>query len=750
MADPTPVIPPAAEAKPIATPPADEEAAKTPAKPPRRRVDVPTVLQMEAVECGAAALSIILQYYKRVVPLEELRVECGVSRDGSKANNVLRAARKYGLDAKGFKYELEDLYKLKYPVILFWNANHFLVLAGFKKGKAYLSDPAQGPRIVTLEELDASFSGVVLTFEKGPEFKPGGQKPSMAAALARRLRGSELALLFALLTALLLVVPGLVVPTFSRVFVDDYLVAGRTPIVRPLLLAMGITALVTMVLTWMQEYYLLRLETKLALTTSSRFFQHILRLPVAYFSQRYAGEIGSRVMINDKVAQMISGKLAITSIDCLLIVFYGALMFWYSVPLSAIVVSLALINIVAVRFVARLRKDASRRLTQDKGKLIGTAMNGLNMMETLKATGGEAEFFARWAGYQAKTLRAEQRLGTVSDMVSIVPQTINMVVTATVLLVGGRMVMNGELTVGLLVAYQSLTGFFTRPLNNFVSFGSALQELEADMNRLDDVLRYPQDRVYSLPQPEPSAADARLKLSGKVELRDVTFGYSPLDKPLIENFNLTIQPGQRVALVGLSGSGKSTVAKLVSGLYEPWQGQILFDDTPRDEVPRGLLSNSVGMVDQELFLFSGTIQENVTMWDSTIATPRVTRACRDAAIAEVIETREGAYQARVGEDGGNFSGGQRQRLEIARALVSEPTVVILDEATSALDPTTEEVIDDSLRRRGCTCIVIAHRLSTIRDCDEIVVMERGKIVQRGTHEEMKDQPGLYARMIRAH
>ncbi|HPA95542.1 MAG: NHLP family bacteriocin export ABC transporter peptidase/permease/ATPase subunit [Thermoanaerobaculia bacterium] len=720
-----------------------------PGTPPKRRRKTPTVLQMEAVECGAASLCMILGYHGRIVPLEECRAECGVSRDGSKASNVLKAARKYGLEAKGFKYELEDLFGLEYPCILFWNANHFVVLEGFRGEKVYLNDPAQGPRVISMEELDASFSGVVLTFAKGPDFKPGGEKPSLAGALRRRLIGSEAALSFVLLCGLFLVVPGLVIPTFSRIFVDEFLVAGRATIVKPLLVGMAVTLVLQGFLTWLQQHFLLRLETKLALQTSSNFFNHILRLPVGYFAQRFAGEIGSRVAINDKVASVVSGKLATTAIDCFMIVFYAALMARYSVGLTATVIGVALLNVVAIRVVARVRIDASRRLMADKGKLQGTAMNGLKMIETLKATGGETEYFSRWAGYQAKALRAEQHLRTLSDMTSVVPIFVGTLVTGTVLLMGGLRVMDGELTVGLLVAYQALTGGFTKPLGSLVNFGSTLQELEADLNRLDDVLRYPQDPLYTQDE-RADTGDQRLKLSGRIELTDVTFGYSPLEKPLIENFNLSIQPGQRIALVGGSGSGKSTAAKLISGLYRPWSGEVRFDGVPRDQLPRRLLSNSIGMVDQEIFLFAGTIRENITMWDGTIPAGRVTEAARDGAIAEVIEQRDGGYNGWVGEGGGNFSGGQRQRLEIARSMVGHPTILILDEATSALDPTTEAIVDDALRRRGCTCIIIAHRLSTIRDCDEIVVLQRGKIVQRGTHEEMKDVEGPYADLIRTH
>jgi NHLM bacteriocin system ABC transporter peptidase/ATP-binding protein len=721
--------------------------------PPRKRVKTPTVLQMEAVECGAAALAIILGYYGRIVPLEELRVECGVSRDGSKASNVLKAARKYGLAAKGFKYEnLDKLYDLKLPLILFWNMNHFLVLEGFKGGKAYLSDPATGPRAISMEELDASFSGIVLTFEPGPEFEKGGEKPSMKAALHRRLRGSENALIFAVLCGLFLVIPGLVVPTFSRVFIDEVLVGSRNSFLKPLLIGMLLTAGLRMALTYLQEYYLLRMETKIALSTSSSFFNHIMRLPVTYFSQRYAGEIGSRVEINNRVANVVSGELTTTMLDCVMIVFYAILMFMYDVVLTLVCILIAGLNIAAVKFAARMRVDAARRLLQEEGKLTGTAMNGLKMIETLKASGGEDEFFGRWSGYQAKALSAEQNLGQISEFVNAVPPLVTSLTTATILLLGGFKVMSGDLTVGMLVAYQTLMASFTGPLTTFVNFGSKVQELEADMNRLDDVLRYPQDEQYNEEQKAAAKLPAvrdMVKLSGHIELRDVAFGYNPLEKPLIEGFNLVIQPGQRVALVGTSGSGKSTISRLITGLYRVWDGQIMFDGIPRDQLPISLINNSLAAVDQDIFLFGGTVADNVTMWDSTIPVARVTEACRDARIDDIIQNRTGTYQSEIEEGGGNFSGGQRQRLEIGRAFVGNPTILVLDEATSALDPTTEAAIDEAIRRRGCTCIIVAHRLSTIKDADEIIVMDRGKIVQRGTHEEMKDdEKGFYAYLIK--
>ena len=730
------------------TPEAQTEADETPQAPPNQRVKTPTVLQMEAVECGAAALAIVLGYFGRVVPLEELRVECGVSRDGSKAVNVMKAARKYGLTAKGFKHGLEGLYEVEYPAILFWNFNHFVVLEGFRKGVVYLNDPARGPRKVSIEELDACFSGVVLTFTPGPEFEKGGQTTSMAQALRRRLVGSEKALTYAVLCGLFLVIPGLIIPTFSRVFIDEYLIAGRGDLIQPLLAGMALTAVLRMLLTWLQDHALLRMETKIALRTSAEFFRHILRLPVTYFGQRFAGEIGSRVAINNKVAKMISGRLATTTLDSLMIVFYGALMLLYDVGLTVLCISMALLNVAVVQFAARKRVDVSLRLQQEQGKLTGTSMNGLQMIETLKATGSEGEFFERWAGYQAKTLNAEQALGRLGQTVAAFPPLIKTLMTALVLFFGGLKIMDGQLTVGLLVAYQSLLASFVRPLESLVSFGSSVQELQADMNRLDDVLKYPQDSDYDEREIDPRAEDL-VKLSGQVELRGVTFGYSPLAKPLIENFDLTVRPGQRVALVGGSGSGKSTVARLMSGLFDPWEGDILFDDMPRERLPQSLVRNSLAVVDQDIFMFGGTVRENISMWDTTVPDVNVINACKDASIDRVIQTRDGSYNAEVSEGGANFSGGQRQRLEIARALVGDPSVLILDEATSALDPNTEAEIDDHLRRRGCTCIIVAHRLSTIRDCDEIIVLHKGKIVQRGTHDELKDVRGRYQLLIGA-
>jgi NHLM bacteriocin system ABC transporter peptidase/ATP-binding protein len=711
------------------------------------RVNTPTLLQMEAVECGAAALGIILRYNNLWQPLEQLRMECGVTRDGSKASNLLKAARRFGMEARGIRCELDALLRTKPPVILYWNFNHFLVYEGVSEGKVYLNDPATGPRRVTIEELEASFTGVVLSVEPGPSFSPGGDKPSLAAALRRRISGFEIGLGFALLTGLLIIIPNIVNPSFTRIFIDEYLIGDKEDILRPLLTTIVISILLMIVLLGLQRHSLLRLETKLALTTSAKFFTHVIQLPMEFFSQRYAGEIGSRVLINDKVAKVLSDKFVTTALDMMALVFFAIVMIQYDLWLTISCVAFAMLNLVAMKVVQRSRVDASFRLLQERGKLMGTSMNGVQMIETLKATGGENEFFSRWGGYQAKTIRAEQDMDFYGQTLSAVPPFTKALISATILGLGGWRVMEGHLTIGLLVAFQSLMDGFTKPITSFVTFGNALQETESDLNRLDDVLRYQSDPIYAKDRPVSPNLHTTIKLSGLLEVRNLTFGFNPLAPPLIENLSFTVRPGKRVALVGGSGSGKSTVSKIVAGLLKPWGGEILFDDVPRERIPRRLLHNSIGMVDQDIFMFEGSIRDNLTMWNPTVPDSHVTQACKDAAIADVVAGRQGGLSSIVSEGGVNFSGGQRQRLEIARAIVNSPSFLILDEATSALDPSTEEIIDQNLRRRGCSCLIVAHRLSTIRDCDEIIVLEYGKVVERGTHESMKNAGGPYSALI---
>jgi NHLM bacteriocin system ABC transporter peptidase/ATP-binding protein len=714
-----------------------------------RRVRTPTVLQMEAVECGAAALAIVLASFGRWVPLEELRVACGVSRDGSKASNMVKAARQYGLEAKGYKKEPQSLRTMQPPMILHWNFNHFVVLEGFRKGKVHLNDPATGPRVVSEEELDQAFTGVVMTFAPGPGFERQGSPPRLLPALKSRLSGTRAALAFVLLAGLALVIPGMVVPVFSKIFLDSVLLEGRRDWLPLLLVAMGLAALLMGALTWLQQSYLLRLETRMAVGGSSRFLWHVLRLPSEFFSQRFAGDISSRVGINDRVAQLLSRDLATNALGAIMIVFFAALLFQYDAVLTLVGIAVVSLNMAALRYVSRRRVDGNRRLVQDQGKLMGTAIGGLQTIETLKATGGESDLFTRWAGYQAKVVNGRQDMERFTQILDAVPSLLSAINTALILGIGGLRVMNGSLSIGGLLAFQLLMAAFIAPVNRLVSLGGRLQMVEGDMNRLDDVLRYRLDSSAAdlAGASETLPEGISVKLGGTLELRNVSFGYSRLDPPLIEGLNLVLKPGSRVALIGGSGSGKSTIAKIVTGLYQPWEGEILFDGRPRREIPPRVMTGSLATVDQSVFLFEGTVRENLTLWDSTVPLPEVVAAARDASIHEDIAARAGGYDSPVEEGGTNWSGGQRQRLEIARVLVGRPSILVLDEATSALDPTTESRIDENLRRRGCTCLLIAHRLSTIRDADEILVLERGKVVQRGTHDDLKAVEGPYSRLI---
>ena len=710
------------------------------------RVKTPTVIQMEAVECGAAALAIVLGFHGRHVSLEEMRVACNVTRDGVKASNILRASKKYGLDCKGYKKELDAIREIALPFIVFWNFNHFVVVEGVDKGHVFLNDPASGPRRLTWQEFDQGFTGVVLTFEKTDAFEAGRTKPTLLQLLSKRLKGTYMALFFVLLVSLVLTLPGYLQATFSGIFIDNVLVNDQ---VGPasLIVIMLVVGITLVGLLNLQYRYLLRLETKFSLKSSAEYFWHSLRLPVNFFVQRSAGDVAARLALNDQVAILLSRDLATTLLSLMLLGFYGILMLQFSVLLTVITILIALVNLVALQYISRQRKDANKRFLQDQGKLTGTAMGGLINIESLKSRGLESMLFNRMAGYHAKALNAEQEFKILSQILASVPPTLTMLATTITLVVGSMQIINGDMSIGMLVAFYALMIAFLLPINNFVGLGGKLQQIEGGLHRLEDVLNYAEDSSF---QNEALSLDeTQVRLRGELELRNITFGYNKLDKPLIEDFNLSLQPGARVALVGRSGSGKSTVAKLVAGLYEPWEGEILFDGKHRHEIPRPILTNSLAMVDQDIFMIQGTVRKNLTMWDNTIDQSDVVAAARDANIHDVISARPGTYQSIVEENGRNFSGGQRQRLEIARALVTNPTVLVLDEATSALDAITEKQIDESLRRRGCTTLIVAHRLSTIRDADEIIVLENGRIAQRGTHDELYRLHGAYRSLIAA-
>ncbi|MBO7429680.1 MAG: NHLP family bacteriocin export ABC transporter peptidase/permease/ATPase subunit [Spirochaetia bacterium] len=710
----------------------------------QKRVRTTTVLQMEELECGAASLAMILAYYGAYIPLERLRAECGVSRDGSKASKIILAAKKFGLDGKGYRRRLSQLPQTKFPAIIFWDMNHFVVLEGLDEKKAYINDPGIGRRIIPMADFKTSYSGIVLEFTKNESFVRQGKKKTIGPMIRKRMSGMKTVLMYVLLVGLFLVIPGFVIPSFSRFFVDEIMVNQSNGLLKPLLIAMGLTMVIQGALVALQQYYLKRFHLKLALSSSAKFLDHLFKMPVDFFVQRMPGEICNRILANDTVATLISTKITGAVINLICVIFYVVIMLCYDVPLTLICIVVLLLNFLILHFTKEPLQNGTFKAQMEMGKLYGYTMNGISLIETLKASGLENDFFQSWAGQQAKVVLHNQKMARISFIVSQVPKTLTSVLSLLVLSVGALRVIHESMTIGMLVAFQALQTSFITPVNALMEMVKEVQAGKADMQRLDDVMDYPVVHRYK----EDDTKTTR-KLEGYVSLKNVTFGYDRLAPPFIEGLDLELKPGARIALVGGSGSGKSTVGKLVSSLFSPWSGEVLFDGKPLSEIPRAQFVSSVAVVDQDIFLFEGTVRDNLTMWGgSNTDEYAYIQAAKDACIHDEIATRQGGYFSIVEEGGKNYSGGQRQRLEIARALVGNPRILVLDEATSALDPVTEQIVDRNIRRRGCTCIIIAHRLSTIRDSDEILVLDNGKVAQRGTHDQLVAVDGLYRDLIK--
>lgn len=731
----------------------------------QKRCKTPTRIQIEAVECGAVALAIILQFYGKRVSIEEMRSACDVSRSGVNALKMLKAARSYGMEAQGWKQDIEGLFDLHWPCILFWNFSHFVVLEGIRGRTAFINDPATGPRKVPLAEFERSYTGIVLTLQPGPNFQPGGDEPSLWEALRKRLPDRSLPSLgFLILAGLGIAFLGLVSPAFQHVFVDDFLIDGMDSWVKPLLWIMLLAFFLVVFLQWLQSVVLVRLSLQLAVNMEGRFLWHLLHLPLSFFTQRFAGELTQRALINDHVAQILSGKLARTTVSLLTIIPYAFLLFTYNWLMAAVGLLVALLNVVAMRIIARVRTDTNSKLLQDRGVLTGTAVVGFQNMESIKATASEDAFFARLAAGQAKVISGQQRLSAWSLVLSQAPALLNHLNNVSMLTIGGLAVMDGQLTIGYLLAFQGLMRAFTAPFAELAGLGGELQEARGEITRLDDVLAATPDPAATLssdftifsPTKMRATASQReqevwgsREMAGHLEVRGLTFGYSRDASPLIDNLSFVVPPGARLALVGASGCGKSTIVQLMVGLLEPWSGEVLFDGKPRSAWSRRELADAVGYVSQTSSFFEGTILENLTLFDSGLPLPQVLQAVRDACADAVIGSRAGGYLAPVGEGGRNFSGGQCQRLEIARALTPNPRFLFLDEATSALDPATEMRVDENLRQRGITTVISAHRLCTIREAEEIVVLDRGRVMERGRHDELLARQGLYHQLVNA-
>jgi NHLM bacteriocin system ABC transporter peptidase/ATP-binding protein len=741
-APPTPVQRPVgAEAPPAAFPP--------------RRIKVPTVLQMEETECGAASLGMVLAHFSRLVPLEELREACGVTRDGSNASNMLKAARGYGLVAKGYRRPFTKLAEGDLlPQILFWRFSHWVVLEGYGKDCLHINDPADGRRAVPLAEAERLYSGVALHAAPGPDFTTGGERSGWLKELGARMRPSRLGFVLAAMAGLFLVVPGVMLPMFTTVFVDGTLNSPNPDNAAGLIAIVFIVSLLIGLLTLVQQWFLARLRTRLTVSGSFRLVDHLLKLPVQYFTQRFPGVLVSRLDQIDNITQLLAGPLVTAGVATVGLVAYAAVMLAYSPLLAVLAMVASLLNVAALWYVARRRDAANQLQLREGGRLTGLGMSLVSNIEAVKTSGAEDSAFERWAGFQARYLLANQDMGRLTNGLSVVPATLAGVTSVLVLAIGGLAVMSGSLSLGILVGFQALMASFLAPIGQLVSLAQQGQTAQGQLVQINDVLHSRIEQQFTEVSDPLAARGApgdhpTARLNGALELRDVEFGYARVGKPLISSFSLSVAPGSRVALVGASGSGKSTIVKLILGLFEPWAGEILFDGRPRQAWGRALLTSSVSFVDQRITLFDGTVRDNLTLWDPSVSHDDLVAAARDACIHEDVISRTGGYEASITGGGHNFSGGQRQRLEIARALLLDPSILILDEATSALDTETEQRIDRNLRRRGAACIIVAHRLSTIRDCDEIIVLDAGQIVQRGTHDELIAEGGRYASLVEA-
>ena len=712
-----------------------------------RSVKVPVIMQMEALECGAACLAMILAYNGRWVPLEQVRADCGVSRDGSKASNMVRAAESHGLAAEAFKLEPGELRAGgRFPCIIHWNFNHFVVLCGFRGNYALINDPGRGSIRVSMDEFDRCFTGVTLFFTPTADFERGGKPKSVLAFARQRLSGTLVPFIFVVITGIITAVLGIIQPAFSRVFVDR-LLSGKNPDwLYPFIGGLCALLLVQVVVSLVNTLYMLKIQGKLAIVANTSFMWHVLRLPMEFFSQRMAGDVASRQSSNESIAITLIKQLAPVFLNLAMMVFYLVVMLRYSPLLTAIGIAFAVLDMFLVRVISKKRINITRVLMRDSGKLSGFTVSGISMIETIKSAGAEDGFFEKWAGYQASVNTSTVKSEQLNRYWGSLPRLLQSLSSIAILVTGAALIMESQFTAGMMLAFQGFMASFLAPVNSLVGLSQSVQEMRTSMERIDDVMSYKTDVEFT----DDSGSEETIsysKLSGALEMRGVTFGYSKLEPPLIRDFSLKLEPGAKVAFVGTSGCGKSTLSKLISGLYKPWSGEILFDGRPREEIDRDIFTGSVAVVDQDILLFEDTIANNIKMWDSSIEDFEMIMAARDAQIHADILRREGGYNYKLLEGGRDFSGGQRQRLEIARVLAQDPTVIILDEATSALDAQTEYDVVRSISQRGISCIIIAHRLSTIRDCDEIIVLDRGSVVERGTHKELFALGGVYTALV---
>ena len=708
-------------------------------------VKVPLIMQMEYVECGAASLAMILAYYGKYVPLEQVRRDCGISRDGSKASNLMTAAENYGLVAEGYRWSLESVMtKAHIPCIIHWNMAHFVVLRGFGKNKAYLNDPGLGEITVSMEEFNRSFTGIVLEFRPGENFVRDGKMPTVGGYLRSKAAQYRSGLVFLALDALAVALIGLMTPVYQRIF-TDVMLNSKQEWEKQFFLTLLLLGVLELVSDMLRETHIYRIQGNMAMRSNTGFFRHLLNLPTEFYQQRAVGDLISRLTMNSTIAELLVRKITPVAIQLVMVLIYFGALFSLS-PVAAFLGAFALAgNILTTWFLARFTLQSQQRRMNSQMRMDAAMISGIDMIETIKSSGVANGYFSRWAGQQADVNAGRTRENSITVWLTGLATFMLDLTNALVLSVAAWSIIHGYTTVGLILVLQTLIQKLTAPAQDLSQVSKNTRELATSIQKVEDVMNYAEDEAFpvrTLPE-----GDKIQPLDGGIAFEHVTFGYSRVAPPLLDDFSFAVQPGQRIAVVGASGSGKSTVAKLLTGTVLPWSGEVLFDGRMRASIPKTQFTDAVAIVSQESTLFEDTVSNNIRMWDTKLSSTAVVQAAREACIHDDILMLPGGYDYVVRSGGRNFSGGQCQRITIARALARNPKVLILDEATSALDAKTEHVIMENIKARKLTAVIVAHRLSTVRDCDSILVLDNGKIAEQGTHDELMKLRGKYYTLV---
>ena len=707
------------------------------------RKNVPMVLQMENVECGAASLAMIMRYYgKNSLSLEQLRLDCHVSRDGVTAKGIKDASEKYGLKCRVLKADPDNIKTLSMPVIIHWNMSHFVVLTGFWGNNYYLNDPALGRTKVSRDEFNDSFTGIVMSFEKTDKFKAEGKNREKNFTDIK-IRPFIPALILISFLGAIITLMGMIIPYFNSTYIDRMILetdlSGFTTFIFALLSVIFLRFFAAVI----KEKATYETERNMNISLSIGFMEKMLALPIFYFMQRTPGELANRQLGSFETAQLVCKNMSPIFFQAVLVIVYCAAAFKYNINIAFIGIAAVLLNVLISYISSEKMVDVSAAGKKNTGLFYGAVASAIDMIETIKSCACEDAVFNRLMGTAALGMQPRISREKIKLYSSAAFETVNFSVSAAILITGISLVLRGELTIGATVGLMGVFSAFLVPIGAFINSVSAIFDLKSIIERTDDTMRYSNENIF-LPADEAQVK----KMGGDIEVKNVSFAYGGSTKNAVSNISFKIEKGKSVALTGASGGGKSTAAKLIAGLFTETEGHIYYGDAEKKDIHKKEFYSNIAVVSQSVTLYEGTVFDNIAMWDKSVEYEDVVNACKTACIHKEIASRRGAYYEKTAEGGANFSGGQRQRFEIARALVRKPEILILDEATSALDANTEAEIMKNITSLGITLIIIAHRLNTVRNCDEILVFKDGEIAERGTHDSLSKQNGLYAQLIK--